>query len=252
MKLRIWDFCAGAGGSSAGFQIASSGHHHVGVDKWNLALQTYQHNIENSEVIETNILDFDVSTMGKVDIIHCSPPCPGFSGMNVRGNRDRDPSIIYKCLDIIEQARPRFWILEQSPFAAPFVPYPRFLCANDFGLYHERRRLFAGNYPDVRPTRQVKVIHSTIVAHELKAYNKNMRHRPDARSCCQWFGRRLASWELQILMGFPSDYFFYGNYDERCIQIGNAVCPPVSKAILDSILLHWNEKSLLEYANAMA
>lgn len=247
MKLRIWDLCSGAGGASCGFQMASKGHHYVALDTWSIALQTYQHNIENSEIIEMDIMDFDPTTMGYVDILHMSPPCPGFSGININGDPQHDPTIIYKCIEIIKIAKPKFWLLEESPYAAEFVENPRFLSANDFGLYHRRRRLVAGNYPEIKPTRHVDVKHRTIVAHEKKAFTSGMKYSPDARSCCQWFGRRLTSWELQVLMGFPPDFFFYGDYNERCIQIGNAFAPPITKAIMDAMLLHWNDKSLLDY-----
>ena len=93
-------------------------------------------------------------------------------------------------------------------------------------------------------------IHPTPVAQEEKAFTSGMAHRVDARSCCQWFGRRLHTWELQVLMGFPPGYTFRGNYKERCIQIGNAVCPPVSKAIFSTMLRKWDEKSLLDHARA--
>lgn len=248
MRLRVWDFCSGAGGFSCGFQMASKGHHYVAVDTNATRIGTYSDNIENSETIMADILHFDTSTMGKADVIVGSPPCPGFSGMNVKGKRDRDPAIINAYLRIVDVSRPRFWVMEESPFAADFVRWPRFLRACDFGLYHERRRLFAGNYPDVKPVKTCRVIHPTPVAQEEKAFNHNMRHRGDARSCCQWFGRRLHTWELQVLMGFPPEYKFRGDYKERCIQIGNAVCPPVSKAIFNQMLCHWNEKSLLDIA----
>jgi len=252
MRLRIWDLLSGAGGASCGYQMASKGHHYTALDKWQTALDTYARNIENSEVLDPqDILDFDPSVMGHVDILHCSPVCTTFSGININGDRCFDTSIIEKCLEIIALVKPKFWILEESPFAADFVPNPRFLCANDFGLYHRRRRLVAGNYPDVRPTRHVRVIHRTVVAQEVKAFTSGMRLSKEARSCCQWFGRRLTTWELQVLMGFPPDYFFHGDYKERCMQIGNAVCPPVAKAIMETMLGHWNEKSLLDYALAM-
>jgi site-specific DNA-cytosine methylase len=257
-KLRVWDFCSGAGGFSAGFQLASKGHHYTGLEIDPLKAGTYSDNIVGSEIVVADIMQFDPATMGKVDVIIGSPPCPSFSGANVYGDRNRDPSIIKKFLSIVWQAKPRFWAMEESPFARDLVTYPaevyawpRFIRACDHGLYHERLRLIAGNYPEVRPTRVVRVIHKTPVAQEKKAFNKNKRHAADARSCCQWFGRRLSTWELQVLMGFPPEYTFRGDYRERCIQIGNAVCPPVSRAIFSTMLGQWHVRSLDEYAAEM-
>tara|TARA_Y100000310_G_C20601730_1_gene773391 strand:+ start:1107 stop:1232 length:126 start_codon:yes stop_codon:yes gene_type:complete len=36
-------------------------------------------------------------------------------------------------------------------------------------------------------------------------------------------------------MGFPEEYIFLGNDREKAKQIGNAVCPLVSKAIAEAI-----------------
>ena len=48
--------------------------------------------------------------------------------------------------------------------------------------------------------------------------------------------RRLSSTEAKILMGFPKDYTILGNtISTKFRQIGNAVCPPVAKAIAKRI-----------------
>jgi len=224
---------------SCGFQLAATGDHYVGIDRWLLALHTYQHNIVDSEIIHANVRLIDMSTLGPADIIIGGPPCPPFSGANIRGNRNKDPRHVERFLEVVDHLKPRYWVMEESPFAAFLVPeqYQRFLCANDFNLYQQRKRLIAGNYPGVTPGTHHRKIHPSIRAQEVKAFNKNMRLSKRAQSCCQYFGRRLTSWELQILMGFPSDYHFFGNYRDRCIQIGNAVCPPVAKAIYTAILI---------------
>jgi len=49
-------------------------------------------------------------------------------------------------------------------------------------------------------------------------------------------GRQLSPEECLILQGFPSDYWMFGNKTERYAQIGNAVAPPVAKAIGLAIL----------------
>lgn len=48
--------------------------------------------------------------------------------------------------------------------------------------------------------------------------------------------RRISSVEAKILMGFPRDYIILGSaISTRFRQIGNAVCPPVSRAIAATI-----------------
>jgi len=240
------DICCGAGGFSCGFQLARKGGHYIGVDCWQLALGTYRENIENSETIWASIDPrdrarklipmFDVTTLGHVDVLIGGIPCPPFSGANVRGKRNNDPTLVKEFFTIRDAVKPRWWVMEESPNAAFLLDMPRFLKANDFGLYQERKRWFPGNYPSVTIGRHCKRVHPAIRAQEKKAFNGNMKHSEKAQSCCQWFGRRLTSWELQVLMGFPSEYHFLGNYNERCIQIGNAVCPPVAKAIHEAIL----------------
>lgn len=243
---KILSLCCGAGGMDAGFQMAGYEGHHIGVDIWQLALATYRENIANSETIWASLDPrdawgklvpvFDMTTIGRVDVLLYSPPCPDFSGANINGDRSKDPTLVKACHAIRDYLKPRWWVMEESPFAAHLVDEPRFINANDHGVYQRRRRLIAGNYPEVLPSRQCRKIHPAIRAQEAKAFNKNMRHSKKAQSCCQWFGRRLEVWELAALMGFPIEYKFAGNYKEQCIQIGNAVCPPVARAIAAAII----------------
>jgi DNA (cytosine-5)-methyltransferase 1 len=48
--------------------------------------------------------------------------------------------------------------------------------------------------------------------------------------------RMLASGECAAAMGFPADYRLLGNLKERHMQIGNAVCPPVMRAVVARML----------------
>lgn len=243
---RYLSLCCGAGGMDLGFQLAGLAGHHVGVDNWQLALATYRLNIVDSETvwasldprdaIKTFTPVFDITTIGHVDILLMSPPCPTFSGANINGDRKKDPTLVKACLAIRDFLKPRWWILEESPFAAHLVEVPRFIKAVDHGAFQIRKRLYAGNYPGILPTRPRWKIHPAIRAQEDKAFNQNMKWSKKAKSCCQWFGRKLESWELQALMGFPLEFTFLGDYAERCVQIGNAVFVPVVKAIAEAII----------------
>jgi DNA (cytosine-5)-methyltransferase 1 len=46
-----------------------------------------------------------------------------------------------------------------------------------------------------------------------------------------WENRRLSTFECQLLQGFPRSFVFLGNRVKRQRQIGNAVPPPVGRAI---------------------
>jgi len=42
--------------------------------------------------------------------------------------------------------------------------------------------------------------------------------------------------EVKELMGFPIDYEFFGTVTSQRKQIGNAVCPPVARAIAEGLI----------------
>jgi DNA (cytosine-5)-methyltransferase 1 len=42
--------------------------------------------------------------------------------------------------------------------------------------------------------------------------------------------------ELKQIQGFPSDYILCGNTKEKIVQIGNAVPPPLIKAVVEKII----------------
>lgn len=44
--------------------------------------------------------------------------------------------------------------------------------------------------------------------------------------------RMLKPHELKLAQGFPADYEFTGTIEDQIAQIGNAVCPPVAKALV--------------------
>lgn len=51
-----------------------------------------------------------------------------------------------------------------------------------------------------------------------------------------WDSRRLRTVEMAALQGFPSDYAFAGSRRERVRQLGNAVPPPMAKAMVAAVL----------------
>ncbi len=252
------DLCCGAGGFSLGF---SRGNKLVGVDRWPVALETYQANIGtravSCEVINTCIYDLDASRLGKFDVVIMSPVCKGFSPANKNLNKisSKDFSLVDACLSVLGVTKPKWWTLENSDRLGSYLqtvtnpnplrdealvfmiaPYVRYISANQVGLYHRRRRAYIGNHPNPRLGPHKPVKHPTPIADEVKAFNKQARiqgYRP--RTLGQKLGRVPHPWEAKILMGFPPDYQFAGTVKEQLMQIGNAVVPIISTRIHEAI-----------------
>ena len=145
--MKVLDLFCGAGGFSCGF--LSKGNSFIGVDTWPIALETYRNNIKG-EAIEVNVMDFDPTTVGRIDALIGSPPCQPYSTANRFG--DHDPTLIKRYLEIRDISKPKWWVMEEVPGAAKtgLIPeeYVKYLKACDFGLPHVRNRLYAGNYPE--------------------------------------------------------------------------------------------------------
>lgn len=43
--------------------------------------------------------------------------------------------------------------------------------------------------------------------------------------------RSITVREAAMITGFPEDYKFFGNHSKRCEHVGNAVPPPLAKAL---------------------
>jgi len=71
----------------------------------------------------------------------------------------------------------------------------------------------------------------TILARESSNTGLSTIYVPDGEG-----HRRLSIPEVKRLMGFPDSFVLTGNTPDKYKQLGNAVCPPVAKAIAESIL----------------
>ena len=254
--MRILDLCCGCGGFSLGFR--DKYNRFLGIDIWDKALKSYQANL-NAETIQADIRFLDVSVFKKheFDIIIGSPPCQAFSTIkNINPifqdfYQIPDMSIVNAFLKIKDELNPKFWIIENVPPITKFMPKnagcPKILKACDFGLLHERRRAFYGNFIEPKATKKVKPRFPTPTAssrgyscifrlsnknwQEFQVFFKTKKKIPDVS-------------HYKFLMGFPRDYFLAGNKKEKMMQLGNAVCPPVSQAIYKSII---NNKKLDDF-----
>lgn len=92
-NLTVIDFFCGAGGFSEGFR--QQGYEIIlGVDFWQPAISTYNHNF-NKEFQTKNVLDFydsieEIEKLPNSDVIIGSPPCVSFSSSNKSGKADKE------------------------------------------------------------------------------------------------------------------------------------------------------------------
>ena len=143
--MKVIDLFCGAGGFSAGFKEA--GFDIVfGLDNNHNAINTFKYNFK-CDVMCENILDVNYSEYPTADVIIGSPPCVEFSKGNV--NRNFDTSLIDRMLEVVDNLKPKYWVLENVPDTFDFVdaPVKKILKASDYGCATIRERLFAGKYP---------------------------------------------------------------------------------------------------------
>lgn len=234
--MKVIDLFCGAGGFSLGFKQAGFDVI-LGIDFWDIALKTHELNI-GGHILNADILKLVAQDLPACDVLIGSPPCPDFS---IQGNVDKalrkkkaDLSCIEAFCNIAGVLKPKYWIWENVPGVIKYLHFQPYaiLNAQEYGVPQRRKRVFVGNFPMPKKRIVKEAIAPTILAWELcggwDGYN--------TRRFSQWLGRRPTSGEMAIYMGFPNSFKFLGNQGERSMQIGNAVCPPVSKALAEAIL----------------
>ena len=121
-KYNVLDLFCGCGGMSWG--LAKKGFNIVaGIDNWDIALETYQHNHTNAKAIKLDMTDADPISFLKsidvkpddIDVIIGGPPCQGFSKNTPASWRFlEDPrNQLYKAyLRFVEAIKPSVVIIE--------------------------------------------------------------------------------------------------------------------------------------------
>jgi len=133
----LLDLFCGAGGAAMGYYRA--GFDIIGVDIKKQSRYPFL-------FIRGNALQPPID-LGKVDAIHASPPCQLFSECTrtapVRRNH---PNLIPEIRSVLLASGLPF-IIENVPYALPFLSCPVQLCGSSFGLMVRRHRLFeAGRF----------------------------------------------------------------------------------------------------------
>lgn len=239
--MKVIDLFCGAGGFSLGFKQAGFDII-LGIDSWDIALQSYERNI-GSRVWKQDIRLLDPVRLPQCDVLIGSPPCPDFSVARYRGggwdNKKADLSCVNIFYTILNHLKPKYWIWENVLGVGKYLFFQpsAILDAQDYGVPQTRRRIFIGNFPMPKKLPRFKTVAPTIIAWELCG---GWKGNANTRRFSQWLGRKPTIEEMIFHMGFPRDYKFYGKQKDKSIQIGNAVCPPLAKAIGEAILR--NEK----------
>jgi len=243
--VKVIDLFCGAGGFTEGFKQAGF-EIILGVDNNPEAL--YTHYLNHPDTLHWLIDVQQITQIPKCDVLIGSPPCQSFSaGSILQGKRDfRDENLIDEFFRILQLSRAKYFCMENVRGARGHSLYlyePKVLNACDFGVMQWRKRIFVANFPlPHSPSAKLSkrpdnTISPCILASEFKGTSSDCKRR-----FTSWFveknGRKPEVEDLKEYMGFPRNYQFYGTKTEQGTQIGNAVCPPVAKAIAEALLSH--------------
>lgn len=159
-SYQILDLFAGAGGLSAGFNLASSRFEVVQAVEMDLhAATTYR--LNHGEVVHCGDIEEWLETydVPSVDVVVGGPPCQGFSTLGKQDAQDLRNALWQQYARTLERARPKFFVLEnvaaflKSPelealrdWTQPGQPLEEYdfeaeiLNAADFGAHQTRKR----------------------------------------------------------------------------------------------------------------
>lgn len=229
--MDVIDLCCGAGGFSEGFRQAGF-KIILGVDTDFLAINSFRLNF-HCDVWQRDIRQ--IWSLPKCDVLIGSPPCPHFSEANRGFTGEPDMTIVNDFFRIVEIAKPMFWIMEYVVGILDVIDDWQYqiLQANQFGLYHKRARAFIGDFPKVKIGKEEKIVYPTPISSDDHSHtSKNNKHI----SCLTDYFKFTPGLDVfKEIMGFPRDFIFVGKKKDQIRQIGNAVCPPVAKALAEEI-----------------
>lgn len=234
---------SGCGGFSEGFKQA--GFNIVWAnDIWKIALQSHKLNHPQAKHVLEDIRK--IKDFPSAPIVIGSPPCQNFSRGNPNGNHEVGMELVREFERVIDIVQPKYWVWENVPYVAGFYPNHFILNAFNFGLSQKRARCFVSNF---------KFIPEKIIQGELtplyrydgssKPISSEAQKRHSTRSGTVCAHNRVANTEtgkfltmdkIKELMGFPKEYQLAGRIVSQQKQLGNAVCPPVAKAIAEAII----------------
>jgi len=149
--MKVIDLFCGAGGSTLGYKLAGFDVI-LAVDINEVVLSSYKANHPEVETQQTDIMQLTANDLPKADVILGSTPCQEFSAAKL--NCTYDMTLTNHFLSIIHEYNPKYWMLENVPGIAKFLPDNNYniLNAANYGVPQKRRRCIAVKYPLPTPT----------------------------------------------------------------------------------------------------
>jgi len=154
---KIMDLFCGIGGFSYGFEMTKKFCTILGVDKWDVALQTFKTNHKQTHVHQADIKelnsDFWNNYKNNVDIIIAGPPCQGFSMAGRRDVLDERNNLFKEVVRVVDLVQPEIVVIENVPgllsMITPEGQYIKDAIIKSFtqiGYYIDYRVLNAADY----------------------------------------------------------------------------------------------------------
>lgn len=113
---KIIDLFCGIGGFSYGFEMTKKYKTVLGVDFWNVALDTFKLNHPATKIKQGDIkelgLDFWEIYENKIDVIIAGPPCQGFSMAGRRDVLDERNNLFKEVMRIVKIVNPKIVVIE--------------------------------------------------------------------------------------------------------------------------------------------
>lgn len=113
---KIIDLFCGIGGFSYGFEMTKKFETILGVDFWDIALNTFKLNHQSTKVCQGDIRelkeDFWKSYCRNADVIIAGPPCQGFSMAGRRDVLDERNNLFKEVLRIVRAVKPKVVVIE--------------------------------------------------------------------------------------------------------------------------------------------
>ncbi len=113
-KPTVIDLFCGIGGFSKGFEMAGF-KVVLGIDNWEVALNTFEANHDNTKVINEDIREVSdefFKQYKETDVIIAGPPCQGFSMCGTRNINDDRNNLFREVLRAVKNVNPKIVVIE--------------------------------------------------------------------------------------------------------------------------------------------
>lgn len=119
MTYKVFDFFAGCGGFSKGFELAGYDIV-VANDNWKPAKETYEYNHKGTQFILKNIEELEPREIANIyngtpDVIIGGPPCQGFSLAGLRQLDDERNRLYREFVRMVHEFQPKMFVMENVP-----------------------------------------------------------------------------------------------------------------------------------------